>query len=783
MFQVTRFGGFSNRPKNDDQSKINALLQRVKKPQQQPAEPDDADDDGKRSIAREDSDDGSESDSGSGESRGEASSNSDSDSSSSGSDFGDSGGGDSDDDDDDGEDAGTVATEQAQNVPTVPATLNKPVTATTFEIARAMMAGTHNRVNLLRKLGPIGGAASPASSAGAAAVAASSKASSSASPVAAAATGKKPNMTTTTTTTENSGASSATAGERREARRAQREKAAAADRAAQAATWACLDPSLRNAARSRGVRQWFPVQTKALPTMVAAMRPPGDKAGGGDFCIAAPTGSGKTLAYVLPVLQTLLGRRVVRLRGLVILPTRDLALQVYGVFKAWTDSIIAQSRGSSGGGSNGLRVGLIRGQAPFTQEQAMLVGSSDGGGSGGIGGGLGVGGNLGSRVDILVATPGRLIDHLQQTPGFTLQHLRVLVIDEVDRLTRQSYQQWLGKVDAAVHAGTAADNNNNNHHFTAANSTSNGGSGTNAFSSGSHGGSGGFSGGFSGGLSYGASASAWGAVDPTQLSPAAAAAVADATAACGGDLGLLSLPATTPHRPVTTTMATTSSTAAAVAATAGNSSGSGGGAAAALGRGGGAGAWTPFTRVLVSATLTTNPQRLEEMQLRQPTIFALESSTATATAAAVAAKAAKAAAATTTTTAVRRKTKRADNDDDDVVDDDDEHDDISDGDSSDDDDDDDDGGDGDNDDDGADDDADAPKYVRVKNKLKKMFATPATLSEHMVVCRSAAERPLALLHLLNGTCVRVRACLRVPACMSVCMRVGVCVRMRARACA
>jgi superfamily II DNA/RNA helicase len=48
-----------------------------------------------------------------------------------------------------------------------------------------------------------------------------------------------------------------------------------------------------------------------------------------------------------------------------------------------------------------------------------------------------------SKVDILIATPGRLIDHLNASRNFSLQHLRFLVIDEADRLLNQSYQDWL----------------------------------------------------------------------------------------------------------------------------------------------------------------------------------------------------------------------------------------------------------------------------------------------------------------------------------------------------
>ena len=51
-----------------------------------------------------------------------------------------------------------------------------------------------------------------------------------------------------------------------------------------------------------------------------------------------------------------------------------------------------------------------------------------------------------SAVDVLVCTPGRLVDHLDNTPGFTLQHLRFLVVDEADRLLSQTYHNWIKRV-------------------------------------------------------------------------------------------------------------------------------------------------------------------------------------------------------------------------------------------------------------------------------------------------------------------------------------------------
>ena len=56
-----------------------------------------------------------------------------------------------------------------------------------------------------------------------------------------------------------------------------------------------------------------------------------------------------------------------------------------------------------------------------------------------------------SCVDILVCTPGRLVDHISSTPNFTLHHVRFLVIDEADRLLSQSYHGWLGKVLKAAY--------------------------------------------------------------------------------------------------------------------------------------------------------------------------------------------------------------------------------------------------------------------------------------------------------------------------------------------
>ncbi|TYI27147.1 hypothetical protein ES332_A05G158100v1 [Gossypium tomentosum] len=151
-----------------------------------------------------------------------------------------------------------------------------------------------------------------------------------------------------------------------------------------------------------------------------------------DLCINSPTGSGKTLAYALPIVQKLSTRSVKCLRALVVLPTRDLAMQVKEVFAAIAPAV-------------GLSVGLAVGQSSIADEISELIKRPK------LEAGIcydpeDVTCELQSSVDILVATPGRLMDHINSTKGFTLEHLCYLVVDETDRLLREAYQSWLPTV-------------------------------------------------------------------------------------------------------------------------------------------------------------------------------------------------------------------------------------------------------------------------------------------------------------------------------------------------
>ncbi|KAF6171046.1 hypothetical protein GIB67_014626 [Kingdonia uniflora] len=183
---------------------------------------------------------------------------------------------------------------------------------------------------------------------------------------------------------------------------------------------------LENALRNMNISSLFPVQLAVWQETL------GPGAFERDICVNSPTGSGKTLAYALPIVQMLSTRKVKRLQALVVLPTRDLALQVKEVFAAIAPAV-------------GLFVGSAVGQTSIADEISELIKKPK------LEAGVcydpeDIGMELESAVDILVATPGRLMDHINSTKGFTLEHLCYLVVDETDRLLREAYQSWLPTV-------------------------------------------------------------------------------------------------------------------------------------------------------------------------------------------------------------------------------------------------------------------------------------------------------------------------------------------------
>jgi ATP-dependent RNA helicase DDX51/DBP6 len=183
-------------------------------------------------------------------------------------------------------------------------------------------------------------------------------------------------------------------------------------------TFQLLDRHLHDALiNHHNIDKLFPVQSAIWSQSLGGYSLPSD------LCVCAPTGCGKTLAYLLPVVNSLASRTVPRLRALVVLPTVGLAQQIAYVAKSLCDAV-------------GLRMVCCAGSGSYarTEESALLEQYSET--------------EREIQVDLVIATPGRLVHHIERMKGFTLEHLRWLVVDEADRLLRQSYHDWLQHVDA-----------------------------------------------------------------------------------------------------------------------------------------------------------------------------------------------------------------------------------------------------------------------------------------------------------------------------------------------
>eukprot|EP00968_Pinguiococcus_pyrenoidosus_P007655 scaffold517_cov255-Pinguiococcus_pyrenoidosus.AAC.29 len=146
------------------------------------------------------------------------------------------------------------------------------------------------------------------------------------------------------------------------------------------------------------------IQSKVIP--LALM--------GRDICGSAVTGSGKTAAFLLPSLERLLFRPKDQpaTRFLVVAPTRELAAQCHAMLLAFAKFTDIQSVLVCGGAKN------VKAQAA----------------------------ELRARPDCVIATPGRLLDHLQNSASVHLDDLDILVLDEVDRLLELGFQEEITEI-------------------------------------------------------------------------------------------------------------------------------------------------------------------------------------------------------------------------------------------------------------------------------------------------------------------------------------------------
>lgn len=153
-----------------------------------------------------------------------------------------------------------------------------------------------------------------------------------------------------------------------------------------------LDPLILKSVSAAGYETATPVQLKAIPPALA----------GGDLLVSSNTGSGKTAAFILPSLQRLLKEstgRGIGPRILVLTPTRELALQVEKAAMTYGSEL------------RRFRTACLVGGSPYGLQLKRLS----------------------QPVDLVVATPGRLIDHLERGK-IDFSRLEVLVLDEADRM-------------------------------------------------------------------------------------------------------------------------------------------------------------------------------------------------------------------------------------------------------------------------------------------------------------------------------------------------------------
>jgi len=179
-----------------------------------------------------------------------------------------------------------------------------------------------------------------------------------------------------------------------------------------------LDPALAEGVRDRGFASTTPVQSAVFPIV----------ASGRDLIASAETGSGKTAAYLLPVLDRLLKEPrndgeagAAGTRVLVLGPTRELVVQIEDDLQGLVYH-------------TGLTSAAVFGGTPMSpQSQALAAG-----------------------VDVVVATPGRLIDHLRGgIPGF--DHIDTLILDEADRMLDMGFWPDVRRITAGLPPGPRSE--------------------------------------------------------------------------------------------------------------------------------------------------------------------------------------------------------------------------------------------------------------------------------------------------------------------------------------
>ncbi len=172
-----------------------------------------------------------------------------------------------------------------------------------------------------------------------------------------------------------------------------------------------LDPPILRAIEETGYTEPTPIQAQAIPHVIA----------GRDLMAMAQTGTGKTAAFTLPMLQRLLPHASTSasparhpIRALILAPTRELAIQVH-------ESVVTYSKHLP------LRTTVVYGGTDIKAQKPALM----------------------NGVEIVVATPGRLLDHVESR-NLQLNQVQILILDEADRMLDMGFMPDLKRILALL---------------------------------------------------------------------------------------------------------------------------------------------------------------------------------------------------------------------------------------------------------------------------------------------------------------------------------------------
>ncbi|MDF2182276.1 DEAD/DEAH box helicase [Neptuniibacter sp. CAU 1671] len=168
-----------------------------------------------------------------------------------------------------------------------------------------------------------------------------------------------------------------------------------------------LHPQLESNLNTLGFTEATEVQQQAIPLLLE----------GQDLLVHAPTGTGKTAAYLIPAIQSMQGTKspVRQPRALILVPVRELADQIQTQFARLSEGL-------------GLNAVSIVGGEDFKVQEKQLA-----------------------QVDLVIATPGRLVPHLENG-SLELDSLDLLVLDEADRMLETGFKEGLEQIIAAAPA-------------------------------------------------------------------------------------------------------------------------------------------------------------------------------------------------------------------------------------------------------------------------------------------------------------------------------------------